>query len=281
MTSITPPPQWPSLLKNLGAWHGSFTQFSPQGKLKSDTPTCVSLEGLNDNKTIRQTVQRFSATTGEVAQSQTFEYSTLGKGILFFEDGAFSQGSIQRSPVAEFGAELGFIQGDRRLRLVELFDQEGYLASFSLIREALTPKAIPPQPDLTLEQLLGTWQGDAVTLYPSFQPGDRITTHLHLEHQGDRLQQHLTTPQIDLTSTATIEPTRLLFDQGSVPMQVLLLPNGASATTPLSIPKGHPFFLEAGWLITPTLRQRMIRSYDANGTWQSLTLVTEQRISSI
>jgi hypothetical protein len=38
------------------------------------------------------------------------------------------------------------------------------------------------------------------------------------------------------------------------------------------------FFLEVGWLITPTQRQRLIRRYNAQGGWESLTLVTETKL---
>lgn len=40
--------QWDCLLANLGAWQGAFTSFSPQGELLEDTPTLVSLQGVND-----------------------------------------------------------------------------------------------------------------------------------------------------------------------------------------------------------------------------------------
>jgi hypothetical protein len=69
----------------------------------------------------------------------------------------------------------------------------------------------------------------------------------------------------------------LRFDQGSQPVTVLLLPAGASTSFPTEIRSGQPFFLELGWLITPTLRQRLIRTYNGQGTWVSLTLVVEQK----
>lgn len=278
MTSADPLPQWECLLKNLGTWHGSFTQLSPQGQVTVDTPTCVSLEGLNNNQTIRQVVQRFSPDTNELSQEQTFEYSSLGRSILFFEDGAFSQGSIQWAPFSQFGAEFGFISGDRRLRLVELFDKEAHLSSFTLIREALTPSAPPIRPHLSVDQLVGEWEGEAVTLYADLRPRDRYSTRLVIQPRGDRLEQELTMPSFTMTSVAEVVDNRLLFQHGESVVQVLLLPEGGSATTPLTIPKGRPFFLEAGWLVTSTCRQRLIRSYDDRGGWQSLTLVTEQKV---
>ena len=70
----------------------------------------------------------------------------------------------------------------------------------------------------------------------------------------------------------------ILFTAGSQPVQVLLLPNGASSTCPISITPRHPLFLEVGWLISPTHRQRLIRQYSAQGTWVSLTLVNETKV---
>jgi hypothetical protein len=34
-----------------------------------------------------------------------------------------------------------------------------------------------------------------------------------------------------------------------------------------------------GWLLSPTQRQRLIRSYDQKGEWTGITLVTEEKES--
>jgi hypothetical protein len=122
--------QWECLLQNLGEWQGSFTRVSPQGEILEDTPSIVCLEGLNDNQTIRQTIRLGT-------DEKILEYSSLGRGVLFFQNGAFSQGSIQLAPFSEFGAELGLIDENIRLRLVQLFDKNGQLNQFTLIREYL------------------------------------------------------------------------------------------------------------------------------------------------
>ncbi|GAB4378177.1 MAG: DUF3598 family protein [Elainellaceae cyanobacterium] len=245
--------------------------------MQEDLPSLVTLEGLEGNQTIRQTIQYFSAATGEVTQNKVLEYSSLGRGVLFFESGAFSQGSMQLAPFSEFGAELGFINGDRRLRLVQLFDKQSQLAQLTLIREHRQHTAAAERPHLSIEQLLGEWHGVAVTLYPDWQSPDRYETTLTISQEGDRLHQQLIAPQFELTSTATIAGSILHFEQGSHPMQLLLLPDGASSNTPQTIPKGKPFLLEAGWLIAEDYRQRMIRRYDAQGGWVSLTLVEERK----
>lgn len=268
--------QWDHLLKNLGAWRGSFTRLDPNGDVIEDIPSLVTLAGIEDNRTIRQTIQHFSSTTGEIVYDRVLEYSSLNRSILFFEEGAFSQGSIQFAPFTDFGAEFGLIAGDRRLRLVQLFDQSGQLSKLTLIRETRSP-SVPERPPLTVDQLLGQWQGEAVTMYPDWRTPDRYPTQLNLRRKGDRLLQQLTTPQFNLATSAQIAGSILRFEH-SYPMRVLLLADACSSNTPLTIPKGHPFFLEMGWLIEPDLRQRLIRSYDDKGGWVSLTLVTERKV---
>lgn len=276
--------QWDCLLQNLGEWQGSFTQLSPTGEVRQDTPTVVSFEGLNENQTMRQIVRRLTDPVDE----KVLEYSSLGRGILFLENGAFSQGSIQFGPFSEFGAELGLIEtqadgtpGDHRLRLVQLFNRDSQLDQLTLIRERRANTAARVRSPLEIEDLLGVWQGEATTIYPDWSPSTTVPTTLQIQREtAQRLTQALTLPsgQI-LRSTATIESNILRFDQGAQSVQVLLLPDGASATCPTHIKTGSPFFLEVGWLLQPNCRQRLIRSYSDRGEWISLTLVTEHKLA--
>ena len=275
------PSQWDCLLQNLGEWQGSFTRFSPQGEQLEDTPTVVSLEGLNDNQTIRQIIRRLPP--GQPVDEKVLEYSSLGRNTLFLENGAFSQGSIQWAPFSEFGAELGLIEGNRRLRLVQLFDRTSKLERVTLIREKLAGTDIPERPALTVEQLLGEWQGEAVSVYPDARSPDTYPTQLKVHREDNRLVQQLTfgtgVSVRTITSTAKIDGSILHFDQSSLPTQVLLLPDGASSTCPVQVKPGHFFVLEVGWLLQPNQRQRLIRSYSDKGEWVSLTLVREQRVT--
>lgn len=282
--------QWHCLLQNLGVWQGSFARFSPEGELREETPTIVSLEGLNENQTMRQTIRRY-ASVAEVGsypslQAETpidekvLEYSSLGRGVLFFEDGAFSQGSMQFGPFSEFGAELGLIAGDRRLRLVQMFDRESRLAQLTLIREHRAGAAVVKRTPLTLDDLLGEWRGEAVTIYPDWRSPTAYSTQLQISRSGDQVVQQLAfggDAGSVVRSTAIVSGSRLQFNQGTLPVQVLLLPDGASSTSPIHIQTGQPFFLEVGWLLQHDQRQRLIRSYDSKGAWTSLTLVNEQK----
>jgi hypothetical protein len=263
--------QWESLLQNIGEWQGSFTRFSPQGTLLEDIKSIVSLSGLNNNQTIRQIVSR------QGQADLVLEYSSVARSTLFFANGAFSQGSIQLAPFTEFGAELGLIHQHRRLRLVQLFDKNSQLDKITLIREYLAGTEPVERPTLQIKDLLGEWQGEAVTIYPDLRSPDKYSTNLKLQlDDTGRLIQSLSFGERTITSTGTINGSKINFDQNQI--QVLLLPNGASATSPLQLQLRQPLFLEVGWLIKPHLRQRMIRSYNNKGEWVSLTLVTEEKI---
>ncbi len=269
---ITMKSQWECFLQNLGVWEGSFTNFSPQGTLLNDTPSRLSLEGLNNSQKVRLTLSRSG-------QDIIREFNSVGGGLLFFENGSFSEGLIQLGPFSEFGAELALVHENRRLRLVQLFDNTGQLKELILIREHLARTLVAERPTLQINDLLGEWQGQAVTIYPDLRSPDTYSTifKLQLDDAG-RLIQSTSFAERTITSTATIKDPIVLFDQDpQKQVQVLFLPDGASATSPLKVQLRQPFFIEVGWLIQPNLRRRMIRSYNEKGEWVSLTLVTEER----
>lgn len=273
--------QWDNFLENLGEWHGSFTQFSNRGEIVKDTPTILQLEAFDDNKTVRLTLRRFPPSPDGITKPPVDElvreFQSLGRDIRFFENGAFSQGTIQLAPSAKSGAEFGFVAENRRLRLVELFDPEGNLEQLTLIREFRANTDALERPPLTVEALLGTWNGEAVTLYPDLRPPDTFSTQMNLQLEDTgKLAQSLTFANQTIRSTATINGSILQFD-GRSNAKVYLLPDGASATVPQQVKLRQPFFFEAGWLVQPNERQRLIRRYNDRGEWESLTLVTERK----
>ncbi|MBF2067300.1 MAG: DUF3598 family protein [Calothrix sp. C42_A2020_038] len=266
--------QWESFLQNLNVWVGSFTQFSPQGELLEDRPSRLTLERINDGQSAQLTLQR------EGLEDLVLEFSTLSRSILFFENGAFSQGTIQFAPFTEFGAEFGFIHQNHRLRLVQLFNQDGNLRSLTLIREHSEGSDKVERPPLTVDALLGEWEGKTVTIFPDSRDPVTSTTkmQLHLNSKG-HLIQNLGFGDKNITSTAKINGSTLEFDGNPEnPIRVLMLPGGASATFPVKVQLRQPLFLESGWLVEPGWRQRMVRSYDDKGGWVSLTLVSETKI---
>jgi hypothetical protein len=274
--------QWDCFLKNLGEWHGSFTRFSPQGEETTDTPTLVTLEGLNNNQNVHQVVRYLPP--GEPSRDVVVDYDSLNRSILFFANGAFSQGSMQWGPYSTFGGEFGLIDnefgdGTRRLRMVELYNSSSELETVVLIREKLPHSNVPERPTLNVDSLIGEWQGKAVTLYADLSQPTEFSTHLTIKQKdSNQLEQSLSFGDRTISSTARIEGSRLLFDQSDVPTQVMLFPDGASCSCPLKVSLGHNFVLEMGWLLQPNLRQRIMRSYNAKGNWVSCTLVTENKI---
>ncbi len=280
--------QWENFLQNLGEWHGSFTQLSPRGEVVQDTPSIITLESLNDRKTVRLKLRRFYPNPSGVGEPEVRElvreYQNLGRDILFFENGAFCQGTIQIAPFSECGAEFGFIYNYRRLRLVQLYDTKGNLSTLTLIREHQPDKNVPERPPLTIDALVGEWHGEAVTMYPDWRDPDCYPTKLQLDlESGDRLVQKISfgtnAEAKTIASTGTIEGSVINFKEGTTPMQVLLLPDGGSCTLPVQVELRKSVFFEAGWLVEPDLRLRMIRSYNEKGEWVSLTLVTERKVN--
>jgi hypothetical protein len=149
-----------------------------------------------------------------------------------------------------------------------------------LIREKSPQSNTPERPPLTLEQLIGEWRGEAVTIYPDFRIPDTYITHLQIEQQSKNyIEQKLSFGTRTINSMARVDGFRLFFENSDLPVQILLLPDGASCNCPLEIKSGQNFVLEMGWLLQPNRRQRIIRSYNDKGSWINCTLVTEEKIS--
>ena len=268
--------QWECFLENLAVWEGSFTTFSPQGELFKDTPSRLTLEGYNNNQNARLTLQL------EGERDIILELSPQGiGGIMFFENGAFSQGQMQFSPFSLFGGEFGLIYENYRSRVVQIFDSNSQISKITIIREHKAGSSKKERPPLRVDDLLGEWEGQAVTIYSDLRPADNYTSKMQLRLDGSGcLIQNLSFGNRTITSSATIQGSVINFDKDPQnQVHVLLLPGGGSATFPVKAQSRKPIFLESGWLIEPNLRQRMIRSYNEKGEWVSLTLVTEKKVS--
>jgi hypothetical protein len=272
---------WQNFLKNLGEWRGSFTRVSLEGQVLDSISSILTLEGLEENQLVRFRLRRFAQGNYDSEPSQDYvqDYRSVGNQIIFFDTGAFSKGPFQFAPFSQFGAEYGFVAGDRRLRFVQLYDQDGNLSSLTLIREFRQGMNAQERPNLTLEQLLGTWEGTAQTVYPDWTPSETFSTRLEIQKiDRDRLQQQLSFGQHTITSTARIDGNKLIFEDGATPRQILLLPDGTSTNAPLKLELRTSFFLEVGWLVEPNERQRLIRNYNEKGQWIHSTFVRERKI---
>jgi hypothetical protein len=145
--------QWECVLQNSGEWPGSFTLIGADGKTLEDIPSHISLTGINDNQTMHLVLNRFYPVPGstELAPKElVMDFSTPGAGALFFETGAFSEGSLDT----------------RRLRIVQIFDEAKNFLRLTLIREQRQGSHAPEQSPLLLEDFVGNWQGQATILKP-------------------------------------------------------------------------------------------------------------------
>ena len=271
---------WANFLKNLGEWKGSFTSVSLEGELLDSTPSILNLEGLENNQLVRFRLRRFGpgGYSEQPISDYTQEYRSIGRQNIFFETGAFSKGSLQLAPFSEFGAEYGFVAENRRLRFVQVYDRQGNLRDLILIREFRSGNDARERPPLEISQLLGNWQGTACTAYSDWSPSETYTTSLEIKEIGNGiLQQQQHFGETTITSKARIEGKKLLFEEGNIPRQILLLPDGTSSNTPLQLKLRQSFFVEVGWLVEDNKRQRLIRSYDEKGQWISATHVIEHK----
>jgi len=276
--------QWDCVLENLGEWEGSFTHLSPQGEQIDDIPSVISLTGVNENQTIHLVLRRYYPTapgSSELKpQELAFDFSAPSAGALFFETGAFSEGSPYFATGILFGAEFGFIESDRRMRLIQQFDAaNSQLFKLTLVRERRVGTTASERPLLALNDFLGEWEGEAVTLYLDGRPSVTANTSLKCDRFSEN-QLVLSSGEETNYPLKIAEESKHLclnFEHNAQQYQILLLPDGAASTCPTQITPGNAFFMEVSLLIQPRLRQRMIRTYDDKGKWDSLTLVTEQR----
>ena len=244
--------QWQNFLANLGEWHGTFTAMSPSGAVIRETPSILTLEPgeAEDPENIRMVLFRLrrfegSERSGTPSSDHRQEYRSLGRQVVFFETGTFCKGSLQVAPGTAFGAELGFIGGDRRHRLVLLWTDSGRFEQLVLIREWRAGSDAPEQPPLSRSELSGRWHGVSATISADW-PEPEVREH-----------------------TVDLDPEGL--------PGLILLPDGGYCSQPDQVSHRQAFSLEAGWLQAPGQLQRLIRRYDGSGAWQSVSLETLQR----
>jgi hypothetical protein len=268
--------QWECFTQNYGEWQGSFTEFSPDGEQREHIPSVLKLEGTGPN-TAKLILTRKSPKHPEPL---VMEFQSFSRGLVFFETGAFCQGSMQFAPHSQFGAEFAIVTSDRRLRMVQMYDTDSRLKYVTLIREKRAGSTAYERPAMTVDDLVGTWQGEGVTILPDLSVRE-FTSTMTIERQGDRLNQQIAYGTGSIATSAKITGTKLIYDQSALPVQILLLPDSATANCPTAIKLGNPFVLEVGWLEAPGLRHRCMRSFDAKGEWIGVTLVTERRVSQL
>ncbi len=269
--------QWECVLENLGVWIGSFTVISPQGELIEDIPSLITLASIRDDRAINLVLKRFYPlpNSTELAPKEiTLNFSTPNPGALFFETGAFSDGAMSIAHGVKTIAEFCLVGIDRRWRMVQVFNGDLQLDRVTLIREQRQGTNAPERPQLTILDLLGTWQGTAIKLTPN----DRspVTKPIQFTCSGtdDRYQWIEGASSIDVN---VVNDRLLQFELESQSYQILLLPDSSYALTPTQIVSGQPFYLEVGWIDRSGQIQRLVRQYDDTGGWQSATFIVQSK----
>jgi hypothetical protein len=175
--------QWDNFLRNLGEWRGSFCSLNADGLVIDTTPSILTLEQAQEERLVRFRLRRYGADGYGSAPCSDYsqDYRSLGRQVVFFETGSFSKGTLQLAPASVFGAEFGFVAGDRRHRLVQLHDPDGALESFVLIREFRSGSGASERPALQLETLLGPWTGQVATITADWPEPEIASCALQIE----------------------------------------------------------------------------------------------------
>lgn len=271
------PNQWDNLFKNEGTWKGSFTQLTPNGIEMSDIPSCLTLERTGE-ASARFQVIRYPA--DQPPQKTQTEFASINRSSLFCQDGSFTKGSMQWSPFSQFGTEFGLTLPNARFRLVQLFAPGGKLTKLVLIRETRAGQTDVVRPALSLDQLIGTWQGQATTYGSDWSVLDPVATELTVSRSAaNTILQTWRAGSAAGQSVARLEGPHLIFEKTGY--QLLFLPNGGSSLCPQIIQRQTAFRCEVGWLIEPNTRLRLTREYQADGSWLQQTWIKEKKADNV
>jgi hypothetical protein len=263
--------QWDNFLRNLGDWQGSFASLNTNGEILDTTPSLLTLEQGIGERLVHFRLSRFGA-DGLPSRQISQDYRSLGRQVVFFDSGSFCKGSLQVAPGTAFGAEFGFVAGDRRHRLVLLHSPEGAFESLVLIREFRADSGAQERPPLAWEQLVGSWSGQAATISADWPEPELADSNVLIGRgEGGQLQiLGSGGAQGSTTGTAGLE-------SGGQGERSLLLPDSGYCLVPPQVSHRAAFTVEAGWLPAPDRLERLIRRYDASGAWRSATWISASR----
>lgn len=169
--------QWDDLLRNCGEWRGSFDTMNPALQLIKHQPSLLTLEPAPSGVPIQLTLLLWpegvgssphQMPSGEPEKRIVQSFTRLDPDMGVFSTGSFSRGTLYRSNWTKLYAEFGFLHGQRRHRLVLLWDGAGQLDRIVLIREFLEGSSALECPALQADHLIGDWNCEI----PS--PGDNI-----------------------------------------------------------------------------------------------------------
>uniref|UniRef100_A0A1D1ZBD1 CD40 ligand n=1 Tax=Anthurium amnicola TaxID=1678845 RepID=A0A1D1ZBD1_9ARAE len=183
---------------------------------------------------------------------------------------------------------------DMRARAFHIMDPKGVLEMLLIFLEergdsgSLIPSCNGLKDDTTrLTPFLGRWEGHSITkrsgVYGATITEADIVALLEMDDKGHVVQDIIsTTGRSDTTTivhwTGTVSNNLVAFDGG---YQMTLLPGGMYMGCPSDIGKSvaqsQSFHLEFCWMESPYRRQRLVRTYDAEGLAVSSTYFLETR----
>ncbi len=287
--------QWQCIQQNIGTWHGSFTKFSAKGEQLKDTPSVLTLEETEADKTMQLTLKRTPADGTTDVTQRSFSAPGPAPYICFFETGAFSQGSAQWTPFGQFGAEMSLKVGDRRVRFVIMYSStvkgNHEIEYVTLIRETQTGGTQFIEADTLPTQLLGEWKGESSILHATMAAPTTGTSQWSFESTAlscsDTFDEN--TKVLSLTNNRDLDlnSNKPILLNGKIDYQLMPLPNGAYCLIPHVIKKGVEFRVEVGWLResrerfdkSTLTRTRLIRYYDNRGVWTQSALIEDGKIA--
>lgn len=263
--------QWDNFLRNLGEWRGSFASLDATGAVVEETPSILTLERGEEERLVHFRLRRFADgdLNGEPSRDMSEDYRNLGRQVVFFESGTFCKGRLQVAPGTPFGGEFGFIDGDRRHRLVQLHNDDGTFANLVLIREFRADSDAQERPALTLDQLQGSWSGNAATITADWPEPDQADCRFEVSGSDEG------TLRIQTSSGASRDSVEA--GRSDRQLQLTWMADGGYHLTPRRVDHRTAFSVEAGWLTAPDRLERLIRRYDASGAWTSATHIIATR----
>jgi len=275
--------QWQCIQQNIGTWYGSFTQFSPDGEQVKDTPSVLTLEETEPDKTMQLTLKRTPPGGETNVTKRSFSAPGPAPYVYFFESGAFTQGSAQWTAFAQFGAEMCLTVGDRRARFVIMYESSvsgsAQLKYVVLIRETQTEDAQFGESMMTPAQIQGSWKGTLSALHATMAPATTGSSQWELDQDSlscrDEAGENTQKLQLSLEQN---DSDKVVLLKGELDYRLMTLPNGTYCLVPSEIEQATEFRIEVGWLREDGERSRLIRYYDSRGVWTSSALIEDSRI---
>lgn len=280
--------QWSYIRKNIGEWRGCFIQFSSAANPVSETPSVLILEEDCPNQHMTLVLKRTSQGKNTHILERDLGYPGAVPYICFFPTGAFSQGAMQRRPWSSFGAEFSLLFDQQRMRLVQLYkgtaSGDHTLDYVTLIPEYRFPDKGRPAETVTahlsMDSLLGTWQGESLYLPATMETPQIGTSYWQAECSNDQLLLSFA-PESNLQKAVSQRFTRVdqhRWQAVENPLQLWLLPGNISCTVYPQLPRNYGAQLELCWYLSIHQRQRIIRDYDDAGNWLGTSLNLETRV---